>query len=60
MRSSFGAGVTEAYWDRAVGARERVESAQGFRKFFKAKEYEEVARHLFIIVEVSLYREHRA
>ena len=51
--------MTEAYWDRAIGAREEVESAHKFRKFLKAKEYEEVARHLFVIVEVCLCRMHR-
>ncbi|KAH8989692.1 hypothetical protein EDB92DRAFT_836390 [Lactarius akahatsu] len=43
-------------YQKAVGAREGVESARGFRKFFKAKEYEEVARHLFIIVETASRR----
>ncbi|KAF8270728.1 hypothetical protein EI94DRAFT_1698599 [Lactarius quietus] len=38
------------------GARERMESARGFRKYFKAKEYEEVARVLFIIVETASRR----
>lgn len=42
------------YRDRALGARERMENARGFRKFLKAKEYEEVARYLFVIVEVCL------
>ncbi|KAH9054579.1 hypothetical protein EDB83DRAFT_1126578 [Lactarius deliciosus] len=38
------------------GARERMENAHGFRKFLKAKEYEEVAKHLFIIVETASRR----
>jgi len=43
-------------YKRALGARERMESARGFRKYFKAKEYEEVARVLFIIVETASRR----
>jgi hypothetical protein len=33
-----------------------MESAHGFRKYLKAKEYEEVARYLFIIVETASRR----
>lgn len=50
--------MTEAHRDRALGAREKMENAHGLRRFLKAKKYEEVARYLFIIVEVCLHREH--
>ncbi|KAH9033886.1 hypothetical protein EDB85DRAFT_1041370 [Lactarius pseudohatsudake] len=40
-------------YQKAVSARERIESAHGFRKIFMAKEYEEVAKHLFIIVDTA-------
>ena len=39
---------------RVIGAKEQVDNARGLRKFLKAKEYEEVARYLFIIVDVCL------
>lgn len=45
-------------WYRVIGAKERVDNARGFQKFLKAKEYEEVARYLFIIVEVRFLLEH--
>ena len=54
MRSSFGAGVTKACRYRVIGKKEEVDNARGLRKYLKAKEYEEVARYLFIIVEVCL------
>ena len=60
LRTSFGAGVTDEYWGRAQVAKEKVEGARGFfQKYLKAKEYEEVTRQLFYIVEVSVYRERR-
>ena len=39
-----------------MDAREKLESANGsiFKKYSRAKEYKEVAKSLFIIIEVSL------
>ena len=59
LRTSFGAGVTDEYWGRAINAKERLEGASGFRKYYMAKKYKEVSRQLFSIVEVSVYRERR-
>jgi len=43
-------------FQKVMGVKKSVDSASGFRKFFKAKEYEEVARYLFIIVETASRR----
>ncbi len=52
--------MTEAQWDRTIRAKESLQRANGsvFQRRSLAKEYRQVAKHLFIIVEVSIYRDH--
>ncbi len=55
------AGVTEAQWDRARDMKGKLEDGKRsvFKRLSLAKDYERVARHLFIVVEVSVSCEHR-
>jgi hypothetical protein len=46
--------MTKASWYRVIGAKQKVDNARGYRKYLMAKEYKEVAKYLFIIVEVRL------
>jgi hypothetical protein len=56
LQSSFGKGEADALWESATTAKQRAGTAKGSirERYSLAKGYKEVAKHLFIIVEVNL------
>jgi hypothetical protein len=49
--------VIETQWDRTTLAKQQIADARGSirQRYYLAKDYRQVAEHLFLVVEVSLF-----